>query len=61
MCRVTNINDIWSKPALMEELLVWLVKTHDEAGKKKADQDKQRKEKERAEKKKEDFSEMKFV
>ena len=61
LCRVTNINDIWSKPALMEELLVWLVKTHDEAGKKKADQDKQRKEKERAEKKKEDFSEMKFV
>ena len=61
LCRVTNINSIWENKSLMEEFLIWLVKTHEEACKKKADRDKKRKEEEKAEKKKEDFNETKLV
>ena len=61
LCRVTNIDSIWISKNVMEEFLIWLVKTHEESCKKKAEQDKKRKEEEKAEKKKEDFNETKLV
>lgn len=61
LCRVTNIDSIWINKNVMEEFLIWLVKTHEESCKKKAEQDKKRKEEEKAEKKKEDFNETKLV
>jgi len=59
--KVLNVNAIWGNVPVMEELLVWLIKTNEEATKKKSERDAERKAQEKAEKKKEDFNETKLV
>lgn len=59
--KVINIEEIWKNNTLMEELLAWMIKTHQEACRKREESETKEKEKIKAEKMKADFNETELV